>query len=325
MKKYCWAMIGAGSIAKEMTRAIQEINGEVYGVLSTTLEKAQNFCRENGVKNAFESVEEIMEDPKIDIIYIATPHNSHYFYIKKALEAGKHVLCEKVLTVNAKQAKEVSDLAKKNKLVVMEAMTIYHMPLFKLLRKKIEEGLIGQVKMLQINFGSHKEYDLENRFFNKSLAGGALLDIGVYALAFSRYFMSSQPVNLSTMVNYFETGVDEQSAIMMKNFQQEMAVITLTMQAKQPKRALISGTKGYIEVLNYPRADLASVTFTKDGKKEIIEIGETHRALEYEVKDMQELVEKGEYEHSLINTLDVLRTMDNVRNEWGLIYPFEQE
>ncbi|MFC0233509.1 Gfo/Idh/MocA family protein [Vagococcus entomophilus] len=324
MKKYCWAMIGAGTIAKEMTQAIQKVNGEVYGVLSTTLEKAQNFCRENGVKNAFESVEEIMEDPKIDIIYIATPHNSHYFYIKKALEAGKHVLCEKVLTVNAKQAKEVSDLAKKKKLVVMEAMTIYHMPLFKLLQKKIEEGLIGQVKMLQINFGSHKEYNLENRFFNKSLAGGALLDIGVYALAFSRYFMSSQPVNLATMVNYFETGVDEQSIITMKNFQQEMAVITLTMQAKQPKRALISGTKGYVEVLNYPRAESASVTFTKNGKKEIIEVGETHRALEYEVKDMQELVEQGEYEHSLSYTLDVLHTMDNVRNEWGLIYPFEQ-
>ena len=124
-------------------------------------------------------------------------------------------------------------IAKEKELVIVEGMTMFHMPLYKKLREIVKSGVIGKVKMVQVNFGSCKEYDVTNRFFSKELAGGALLDIGVYATSFARYFMESKPNVILTTAKYFETGVDEQSGIIMKNDCDQMAVMALTMRAKQ--------------------------------------------------------------------------------------------
>ena len=131
--------------------------------------------------------------------------------------------------------------------------------------------------MVQVNFGSCKEYDVNNRFFSKSLAGGALLDIGVYAVSFARYFMESKPNVVLTTANYFETGVDETSGIILKNNDGQMSVIALTMRAKQPKRGVISGEKGYIQIDEYPRAQKATITYTADGHTEVIDEGDTKK------------------------------------------------
>ena len=157
--------------------------------------------------------------------------------------SGKHVFCEKSITVNSRQLEECVAIAQEKGLVICDGMTLLHMPLYKELKKKIAEGAIGDVKMVQVNLGSCKEYDVKNRFFSKELAGGALLDIGVYATSFARYFMKSKPDVVLTTANYFETGVDETSEILLKNPDGEMAVMALTMRAKQPKRGLVAGEK----------------------------------------------------------------------------------
>lgn len=323
MKKYNWAILGAGSIAREMALALNEVNGEIYGVYNHHIEKAESFAKDFKVKNVFNTVEDMMNDENIDIIYVATPHNLHYEALLQAVNAKKHVLCEKAITVNSKQLDEVIEIANKNKVVVKEAMTIYHMPLYKKLKEIVDSGAIGKVKMVQVNFGSCKEYDVTNRFFSKELAGGALLDIGVYAVSFARYFMSNKPNEILTTANYFETGVDEMSGIIMKNNKDEMSVISLTMRAKQPKRGVISGDLGYIEVSNYPRADKATITYTEDGRTEEIILGETSKALNYEVIDMQESIEKRECEEDLKLTSDVTHILSEVREQWGFKYPFE--
>ena len=161
--------------------------------------------------------------------------------------SGKHVFCEKSITVNSRQLEECVAIAQEKGLVICDGMTLLHMPLYKELKKKIAEGAIGDVKMVQVNLGSCKEYDVKNRFFSKELAGGALLDIGVYATSFARYFMKSKPDVVLTTANYFETGVDETSEILLKNPDGEMAVMALTMRAKQPKRGVVAGEKGFIE------------------------------------------------------------------------------
>lgn len=322
MEKLNWAILGPGTIAADFAKAISEVNGKVYAVGSRKLEKAKEFAEKHNVEKAYGNYDEMLKDEKIDVVYISTPHSSHYEYIMKSLNSNKNVFCEKAITVNGKQLKEIADLAKEKNLVVAEAMTIYHMPLYKKLRKLLDEGKLGKIKMIQVNFGSLKEYDVNNRFFSPDLAGGALLDIGTYALSFTRYFLSSQPEEILTTVKKFETGVDEQSGIILKNHDDEMAVVSLTMRAKQPKRGIVCGELGYITVENFPRADKATITYP-DGRIETIEEGDILKALIYEVEDMNSCVLNKSNNDTLRLSIDVMNIMDEVRKQWSLKYSFE--
>ncbi|MDO5352990.1 MAG: Gfo/Idh/MocA family oxidoreductase, partial [Succinatimonas sp.] len=217
MKKLNWGIIGTGWIATEMAEALNRVNGEIYAVCATCLENAQKYANKFGVQKAYGSADELIDDKDVDIVYIATPHNLHYDLLIKSLKAGKHVFCEKAITVNNQQLEEAVVIAQEKNLVICDGVTLFHMPLFKKLKEIVDSGVIGDIKMIQVNFGSCKEYDITNRFFSKELAGGALLDIGVYAISFARYFMSSQVDTILTTANYFETGVDETSGIILRN------------------------------------------------------------------------------------------------------------
>ncbi|MFQ6791413.1 MAG: Gfo/Idh/MocA family protein [Thomasclavelia sp.] len=322
-KKLNWGILGTGWIAHEMGEALNRVNGEIYAVCDTTLEKAEAYAKEFNVTNAYGSADEMIDDENVDIVYIATPHNLHYQFLVAALKAGKHVFCEKAITVNAAQLEEAVAIAKEKNLVICDGVTLFHMPLFKKLKEIVVSGAIGKVKMVQVNFGSCKEYDVTNRFFSKELAGGALLDIGVYATSFARYFMQSKPDTVLTTANYFETGVDETSGIILRNPEGEMAVIALTMRAKQPKRGVVAGEKGYIEVNNYPRGNKATITYTDDGHIEVIEAGDTALALDYEVQDMQDYINNQGGQENLTYIRDVMDTLTTIRKQWGMVYPFE--
>lgn len=323
MKKLNWGILGTGWIATEMGDALNRVNGEIYAVCDVTLEAAQKFADKYHVQKAYGSADEMIDDENVDIVYIATPHNLHHRFLVQSLKAGKHVFCEKAITVNDKQLEEAVSIAKEKNLVICDGVTLFHMPLFKKLKEIVDSGVIGEVKMVQVNFGSCKEYDVTNRFFSKELAGGALLDIGVYATSFARYFMKSKPNTVLTTANYFETGVDETSGIILRNPEGQMAVMALTMRAKQPKRGVVAGELGYIEVNNYPRGDKATITYTNDGHVETIELGETEKALDYEVKDMQDYVLNQGGKENLQYIRDVMATLTEIRRQWGMTYPFE--
>lgn len=323
MKKLNWGILGTGWIATEMGDALNRVNGEIYAVCDITLEAAKKYADKYHVQKAYGSADDMINDENIDIVYIATPHNLHYRFLIQSLKAGKHVFCEKAITVNDKQLEEAVAIAREKNLVICDGVTLFHMPLFKKLKEIVDSGVIGKVKMVQVNFGSCKEYDVTNRFFSKELAGGALLDIGVYATSFARYFMDSKPNTVLTTVNYFETGVDETSGIILRNPEGQMAVMALTMRAKQPKRGVIAGELGYIEVNNYPRGDKATITYTSDGHVETIELGETDKALDYEVMDMQDYVFNHTGEQNLEYIRDVMATLTDIRKQWGMVYPFE--
>jgi len=164
------------------------------------------FADKYGIEKVYDAIDDVFIDPAVDIIYISTPHNTHIHYLRKALAAGKHVLCEKAITLNSEELEEALQLAKENNVILAEAMTLYHMPVYKQLRKAAEN--LGELRMIQMNFGSYKDYDMTNRFFNRNLAGGALLDIGVYALSCIRYFMSEAPSSMVSQVKLAPTGVD---------------------------------------------------------------------------------------------------------------------
>ncbi len=324
MVRYNWATLGCGVIANQLAQAMEAQGGRLYAVANRTQAKAQAFAEKYGIEKVYDTIDEVFEDENVDIIYISTPHNTHIQYLRKALAAGKHVLCEKSITLNAEELQEAVALAEANHVVLAEAMTIYHMPIYRTLQERIGAGEFGRLNLIQMNFGSYKPFDPKSRFFNRNLAGGAMLDIGVYALSFVRSFLSSTPNQVLSQVRLAETGVDEQAGILLKNEEEEMVSIILSLHSKQPKRGTISLDKAYIELYEYPRGDKAVITYTEDGHQEVVESGETARALEYEVLDMEAAVAGERNDMHLDYTVDVMKIMTDIRKEWGLTYPEEE-
>ena len=323
MKEYRWAVLGCGSIANEFAQAMEFQGREIYSVANRTHEKAKTFAEKYHIKKVYDQIDDIFEDENVDIVYIATPHNSHITYLKKALQHGKHVLCEKAITLNSSELEEAIALAQEKKLILAEAMTIYHMPVYRELEKIIASGNLGALRLMQVNFGSFKEYDMTNRFFNRDLAGGALLDIGVYAISFARAFLSEKPEQILSQVKMAPTGVDAQAGILLMNARQEVATITLSLHAKQPKRGTVVFENGYIEMYDYPRGQQAVINYTESQEKVVIEAGETRKALVYEIEDMENAVAgEGNVMH-LDYTIDVMEIMTKLRNDWKMTYPEE--
>lgn len=322
--QYKWAMLGCGVIGHQFAEAMQKIGGSFYAVGNRTHEKAVKFAEQYGIGKVYDKPEDIFKDPDVDIVYISTPHNTHSRYICQALAAGKHVLCEKSITLNCHELDEAVKLALQKHCVLAEAQTIYHMPIYRELNKHIAKGEFGPLRLMTMNFGDYDPYDMKNRFFNRSLAGGAMLDIGVYALSFVRWFMSSCPSEIASQVLYAPTGVDEQASILLKNEENEMATVMLSMHAKQPQRAMISFDKAYIEFMGYPRGDKAVITWTDDGHQEEIVAGETENALCYEIEDMERTISGGKDYMHLDYTVDVMSIMTKIRHDWRMKYPEEE-
>ena len=164
MKEYKWATLGCGVIANQLAQAFAANGRKLYSVANRTHEKAVAFAEKYGIAKVYDQIDDVFSDENVDIIYISTPHNTHISYLRKALRAGKHVLCEKSITLNAEELEEAVRLAEEHHVVLAEAMTIFHMPIYKELRSRMDAGDFGKLRLLQMNFGSYKEYDMKNPF-----------------------------------------------------------------------------------------------------------------------------------------------------------------
>ena len=319
-----WGVIGCGVIANQMAEALAAEGRHIDGVANRTHEKAVAFADKHGVARVYDTIDDLIATPDIDVLYLTTPHNTHITYLRKALAAGKHVLCEKSITLNSAELAEARELASAHGVQLMDACTILHMPLYKELQRRIDAGDFGRINLIQENFGSYKEYDMKNRFFNPELAGGALLDVGVYSLTLARLFLKSQPHEALSMMNPAPTGTDETEGILLRNAEGQMVVLSLTMHSKQPKRAMISADKAYLEIMEYPRADQASIVWTETGVREELRVGNTAQALSYVLADMERAVAGDEYARAQLGTsADVMELMTNLRADWNFKYPEE--
>lgn len=325
MKEIKLAVLGTGVIANQMAQALIKNGKNIYSVANRTHQKAVDFAQKYNIGKVYDNMNDVFTDPEVNVVYISTPHNTHLEFMKKAIENGKHILVEKAITLNSDELNEAISLAKEKGVIIGEAMTIFHMPIYKKLNEILESGALGKVNLITMNFGSFKEYDMNNRFFNMNLAGGALLDIGVYALSAVRSFMSKQPNEIVSQVRFAPTGSDEQATILLKNEDQQMATIALSMHSKQPKRIMISLEKGYIEVYEFPRGQKATIVDAVTGKQTVIEKGNTENALYYEMCDMEEAVRNQDASHlNLEYTKDVMDIMSQLRKEWKMQYPGEK-
>lgn len=315
-----WAILGAGSIAREMADALNRAGVGVYGIANRTRARAESLAAAYHIPHVYPDISALFADSAVEVVYIATTHDNHYEWILEALRRGKHVLCEKAITVNAAQFAEA--LARKNGLVLAEAMTIFHMPLYRRLRGILNSGALGSVRSVYAPLAITAPRDPDNRFYNPALAGGALFDLGVYAISFARLFFDAQPSAIHTAVRLAETGVDEQSSTLMQNSLGQMAMVSIDLSAEQPAQAIVTCERGFIEVEGYLRADRARVSYP-GGRVETVEDGRSADALVYEALDMEAAVRGEENRMHLPLTGDVQALMTEICRQWGVAYPFE--
>lgn len=322
-----WAILGAGHIARTFTRDFPFVeNVELVAVASSEKSKAVDFALEFSIPHAYK-YEELYADSQIDIVYIATTHNFHFEHAKACIQSGKSVLIEKPVTINNGQFQTLIHLAKEHKVFLMEAMWTYFLPAIKQAKKWIDEGKIGEIKTIQSNFGFLVEKNLEKRMYNPLLAGGSLLDLGVYNVAFATFFMNTFPNTIQASGKLYEDKVDEQVSIILSyNGGETISTMTSSMVANLDNTARIFGTDGYIEIPLFWK--MPEVLLYSKGR-ELIETFQDLRSSNgfcYQIQHVTDNLLSGSLESDIathIYTSSVMRIMDEVRSQIGLKYPME--
>lgn len=295
-----WGIIGLGMIAREFTAAMNKTRS-LYAAASRDVQRSQKFKEEFNVTKTYTGYEDLLNDKNVDIVYIATVNSQHFENIKACLNAGKHVFCEKAILGSSKEYSEVRALAEKKGLFLGEAMTIFHMPLLCKMKTMVDSGILGTLKFVEAELGSLKEDDPSNRFFNRALGGGAMLDIGTYGLSFVMLFLDTKMVQVGSTVTYHSGGADESWGIRLKDGRGIIGSVNLTFRAKLPKRAIVAGDKAYFEIYNYVRADTADLVYP-NGKRETLKEGKTEDAVLYEIQNVEKAIVSEDYTGCKIDT-----------------------
>ncbi len=322
------AILGAGNIAGVMATTLQPLKDVTcYAVAARDASRAQVFADKYGFQKAYGSYKDMLEDPEVELVYIATPHSHHYEHIKMCLNHGKHVLCEKAFTANARQAEEVLRLAESKGLLLTEAMWIRYMPMAEKIVEVVNSGIIGRPTSLAANLG----YPLEHseRMVKLSLCGGALLDLGVYVLNFASMVFGNDIESMAAnCVRYPHSGVDAQETIMLTYRDGRMATLYATMLAQTDRRGFIHGTNGYIEIENINNFESMKVYNLE--RRVVAEYAAPMQVTgyEYEVMAAMKAIKEGAIECPQmphLETLFMMQLMDNIRAAWGIRFPYEVE
>lgn len=320
-----FSILAPGGIANALAKAVQGTDGvEAYAVASRSYERAAAFAEKWGFAKAYGSYEEMLEDPEVELVYVATPHSHHYQYAKMCLEHGKHVLVEKAFTVSAAQAKELVALSEEKHLLLAEAIWTRYMPSRKMIDEVVESGVIGQVTSLTANLG----YPLAQveRLQNPELAGGALLDLGVYPINFALMTFHGKVAKVDTTAVMSPKGVDWMNSMTLTFDDGRMAVLHSNMLAQLDREGVIYGDQGFIKVHNINNCEKIQVfNLDREMTAEYI-VPEQINGYEYEVQACKRAIENGAVEceempHS--ETIRVMELMDQIRGQWNLHFPCE--
>lgn len=326
MNRLRMGIIGAGNIAGMMARTVNGMKGvTLYAIASRTEEKAEAFAKQYGVKKAYGSYEVMLQDDKVDLVYIATPHSEHRDNAMLCIQYKKPVLCEKAFTANAKQAREVLEYAEKEKVFITEAIWTRYMPMVDMIKDVLGQGMIGRPMFLSANLS----YALEHvqRLTDPALAGGSLLDLGVYPINFASIFFGTNIAKVSSFCTYAETGVDKQETITIQYTDGRVASLTASHCCVGDRKGIIQGTAGFIVIENINNYESFTV-YDKDRKKLLYKKAPKQiTGYEYEVLACMQALKKGALECPQMphkETIRVMEFMDELRKEWGVVYPFEK-
>jgi predicted dehydrogenase len=325
MSTFKWGILGPGGIARAFAKDLQLLEAhEVAAVGSRTLSNAQEFAKTFG-GTAYGSYEELVADPTIDAIYVATPHPSHKENVITALNAGKPVLCEKPFAVNAHEAREMVAAAEKNGVALMEAMWARFLPHYADVREIIASGVLGQILTVQADHGQRLADRNIPRLVEPSLAGGALLDLGIYPISFAHMILGN-PEKITASAVLTDKGVDAQTSMIFDYADEAQAILTTTMIEQTPCRAVVAGVNGWLEIDRtfYNPTSMRVVLF--DGSVTQYPHTYTGHGLREQAEAFKKLVQSGKTQSEILtwkDTVDIMGTLDAVRSQIGLRYPFE--
>ncbi len=333
-----WGILGAGSIANQFCGDVQPLpDHEINAVGSRDAAKGNAFADKHAIANRHTSYEALVADKSVDAIYVATPHNFHKEHCLLALRAGKHVLCEKPFTVNAKEAEEVIVEARGRKLFLMEAMWSRFFPGWAKVRELIASGEIGRVRMLEVDFGFKggttgddgklSGVNPDARLYNPHLAGGALMDVGCYPVSLAQMLFGA-PDSVAALGTIGHTGVDENVGMLLHYPGGELAITSTSLQVNTAQSATILGTEGKIEV-RAPWWCPRHVVLVRQGPGQIPEPFEfpfEGRGFQFEAMHVAECLREGKTESSILSlddSLTVMKSLDALRDKLGVKYPME--
>jgi predicted dehydrogenase len=324
-KSFGWGIMGLGNIAAKFAAGVADAPGaHIAAVGSRSQEKADEFGARVGAARAYGSYEALVSDPDVDAVYIATPHPPHKDNMLLCIEAGKPVLCEKPFTINAKEAEEAIAAARSRKVFLMEAMWTRFFPMMGKIKELLATGAIGELRMVQAGFGYRAAFNPASRAFDPKLGGGGLLDVGVYPISLTSWLFGT-PTGIAGFAHLGESGVDEQCAIVLNHANGELALLNAAVSTVTPHEAILSGTDGEIRIHD-PWWKPAAITLTRNWQPERIEIPYLGNGYAHEAIEVMECVRAGRLESAVMpldETLEIMRTMDALRAQWGLKYPME--
>lgn len=321
-----WGILGTGKIARQFAAGLQILpEAMLLAVGSRTHEAADAFGRQFKVPHRHASYEALVNDPELDVVYVATPHSCHKQNTLLALSAGKAVLCEKPFTINASEAEQVITFARMKNLFLMEAMWTRCFPLMEKLRGLLAAKIIGKVRMLTADFGFFAEYHEEERLFNPTFGGGALLDVGVYPVSLASMIFGP-PTQIASLAHLGRTGVDEHSAMVFSHAQGQLAVLSTAVRADTSQEVVISGSQGRLRI-HRPWWRPTAMTLSREGvADELMEFPLSGNGYQFEAAEVMLCLREGKLESRMMpldETLSIMRTLDAVRSQWGLRYPME--
>ena len=319
-------IIGAAKIAGMVAPALKAIDEiECYAVASRSLEKARKFAEEYGFEKSYGSYEEMLSDPDVELVYVATPHSHHFEHMMLAIAHGKHILCEKAFTLNASQARQVRAAAAKRGVYVAEAIWTRYMPSRHVIQRVLESGIIGTPNTLTANLS----YVIGNvpRIVEPELAGGALLDIGVYGINFAQMHFGTDIERVETAVQMTPKGVDAMETITLFYRDGRMAVLTHSVWCRSDRKGIIHGDKGYLVVENINNPQSLKVYDTEDVLLAQYDFSDQINGYEFEFQEAVRCIREGKTESDSMpmdDSISVMDFMDGIRRQWGMVYPQER-
>ncbi|MFP4376557.1 MAG: Gfo/Idh/MocA family protein [Spirochaetales bacterium] len=323
-----WGILAPGRIAEKFAEGLRGTDtGKLYAVGSRSEERAKKFAERFRAEVSYGSYEELVSDPNVHAIYVANPHNYHKEAALLCLEHGKPVLCEKPIAVNAHDAKEMVDASHAHDVFFMEAMWTRFMPAMQQARAWIDAGRIGEVRRVDAHFGFRSGWDPEARLLNPNLAGGALLDVGIYVVSFAYWMTRLDPVAITGQAHVGETGVDEQSAALLRYNDGAIATLSCAVRTATNNRAAVFGTEGWIE-FDAPFFVSTKATLHVGDETIVFEQPFAQNGYEYEAIEVARCLAAGKKESLILprdESVRIMKTLDELRRQWNLVYPFEEQ
>lgn len=328
-EKIRWGILGCGNIANKFAADLKHVaDAELVAVASRSHEKAIEFSRSHGAQLAFDSYEALAESQQVDVIYIASPHGLHHEHALLCIRHNKSVLCEKAFALNSFELKEILQAAQRNHVFIMEAFWTKFLPQYQKVIDTIDAGELGEIKMVQADFGFRAPHPLPQRLFDPILGGGALLDIGIYPV-FLATSLLGRPTEIFATIKPYPSGVDEQIAMVLKFEAGALANLSATFEAHTPVEATIIGKDGYLRMSNRFHNATGTVELVKDsGAVSLTVHREEGLGYQFEARHVGECLRKGLIESPIMRHVDsllLMETLDRIRASCGIRYPADEK